>query len=27
LLDKAHANDGGASTINKLADEGGFVHG
>jgi hypothetical protein len=27
LLDKAHANDGGASVEDELADEGGFVHG
>jgi hypothetical protein len=27
LLDKLHAHDGGASAINELADEGGFIHG
>jgi hypothetical protein len=27
LLNKAHANDGGASVEDELADEGGFVHG
>jgi hypothetical protein len=27
LLNKAHANDGGASVEDELANEGGFVHG